>query len=387
MCIMARVAISEYVAKKLVLGEEYTGVAVTRETVTKAVDLLPENGTFIIKIDVGIKKRGKQGLIRLNVAKSGVEEAVLELFALGYERCVIEEMVPHETADERYISIDVGRDGAHVLYSTQGGVEIEDAHDAIERFSIPRLEVLQGATAIGVEDVPLNMLLTAMQQNHMSFIEINPFLMQNGTFIALDMAVEIDDAKANKLPSWTEDHLIKNTRFAEEKAVEQQDAMTTAALTLKVLNKNGSILTLLSGGGASLVTMDALVTAGLQANIINYSEYSGAPTRDETATYVATLLQVLFASEAPKKVILIAGGVANFTDIMTTFSGIIDAFSLHIAELQKQNIYVCARRGGPNQEKGLASLRDFLTANNIPNDVYDPTLSLGEVGSVISVHL
>lgn len=384
---MARVAISEYAAKKLVLGEGYTGVTVTRETVALAVASLSETAVFIIKIDVGIKKRGKQGLIRLNVAKSEVAKACNELFNLGHDRCVIEEMVPHETADERYISIDIGREGALALYSKQGGVEIEENHDAIERFFIPRAEVLRGTTSIAIEGVHLNMLLTSMQQNHMSFMEINPFLMQNGAFLPLDMAVEIDDAKVSKLPSWIEDHLIKNTKHVEEKAVAHQDEMTTAALTLKILNKNGAILTLLSGGGASLVTMDALVTAGLQEDIINYSEYSGAPTRDETATYVTTLLKVLFASESPKKVILIAGGVANFTDIMTTFAGIIDAFSLQIPELQKQNIYVCARRGGPNQEKGLASLRDFLTTNNIPNDVYDPMLSLGEVGSVISKHL
>lgn len=384
---MARVAISEYSAKKLVLGEGYTGVTVTRETIALALASLSETAVFIIKIDVGIKKRGKQGLIRLNVAKSGVEKACVELFDLGHDRCVIEEMVPHETIDERYISIDLGRDGANILYSTQGGVEIEDAHDAIERFFISRAEVLSGTTSVSIAEVPLNMLLTAMQQNHLSFMEINPFLMQNGAFLPLDMAVEIDDAKAGKLPLWAQDHLIKHTKYVEEKAVAHQDEMTTAALTLKILNKNGSILTLLSGGGASLVTMDALVTAGLQENIINYSEYSGAPTRDETSTYVTTLLQVLFASESPKKVILIAGGVANFTDIMTTFAGIIDAFSEQITELQKQNIYVCARRGGPNQEKGLASLRDFLTVNNIPNDVHDPSLSLGEVGKVIATHL
>jgi hypothetical protein len=55
--------------------------------------------------------------------------------------------------------------------------------------------------------------------------------------------------------------------------------------------------------------------------------------------------------------------------------------------MEMQNIYVLARRGGPNQEKGLASLRDFLTAHNIPNDVYDPSLLLGEVGRVIKTHL
>ncbi len=380
---MARVAITEYAAKKLVFGEVYTGVTVTPESITEAVDSLRFDGVFIVKIDVGIKKRGKQGLIRLNVKKEEVAEALTQLFMKGHTRCVIEEMVSHETEEEKYLSIDIGREGAHVLYSPQGGVEIEEKHDAIQRFFVPRADVLRGTTTIDIEGVPLDMLLSAMQHNHMSFMEINPFLVKNGLFTALDMAVEVDDAKAGKLPEWAQEHLIKHARSAAEKAVQRQDEMTTAALTLKILNENGAILTLLSGGGASLVTMDALVTAGLQDQIINYSEYSGAPTRDETNAYVVTLLDVLFASEAPKKAILIAGGVANFTDIMTTFSGIIDAFGEKIAELQKQNIYVLARRGGPNQEKGLASLRDFLTTNKIPNDVYDPSLLLGEVGAHI----
>jgi ATP citrate (pro-S)-lyase len=377
---MARVAITEYAAKKLVLWEEYTGVTVTPESIKEAVDSLRFDGVFIVKIDVGIKKRGKQGLIRLNVKKDEVEEAITQLFMKGHARCVIEEMVPHETEEEKYLSIDLGRDGAQVLYSPAGGVEIEDNHEAIQRFFVPRADVLRGTSSVVIEGVPLDTLLSVMQQNHMSFIEINPFLVKNGSFIPLDMAVEVDDSKAGKLQEWAQEHLIKHARSEAEKAVQKQDDMTTAALTLKIINKDGSILTLLSGGGASLVTMDALVTAGLQDQIINYSEYSGAPTRDETHAYVSTLLDVLFASTATKKVILIAGGVANFTDIMTTFTGIIDAFGEKITEIQKQNIYVLARRGGPNQEKGLASLRDFLTAHKIPNDVYDPSLLLGEVG-------
>lgn len=390
---MARVAITEYAAKKLVLGETYTGVTVTCETIKDSVASLSETAVYIVKIDVGIKKRGKQGLIRLNVSKSDAEKACNELFALGYERCVIEEMVPHLTAqagepgDERYLSIDLQRDGAQILYSVKGGVEIEDNHDEIQRFFVPRAEVLQGKSPLLINEVPLDSLLQAMQQFHMSFIEINPFLAKNSSFTALDMAVEIDDAKARKLPVWVEKHIIKRANSEQEKAVQHQDEVTSAALTLKTLNKNGSILTLLSGGGASLVAMDALVGAGLQEQTINYSEYSGAPTRDETHTYTNTLLEVLFASAADKKAILIAGGVANFTDIMITFQGIVDAFTENVNQLQQQKIYVCIRRGGPNQEKGLAHLRNFLTINSIPHDVYGPDLSLGEVGTLISKHI
>jgi len=384
---MSRVAITEYAAKKLILGEAYTGITASPATVEKAVDSLRDNAVYIVKIDVGIKKRGKQGLIRLNVTKSEAHKALQELFDLGHDRCVIEEMVPHETEDERYLSIDLQREGASLLYSPKGGVEIEENTEEIQHFFIPRYEVLKGETPLVLDRVPLNRLLAAMQQFHLSFLEINPFVAKNNDFLPLDMAVEIDDAKAGKLPSWTGEHIIKKASTSEEEAVHAQDEMTSAALTLKVLNKNGSILTLLSGGGASLVTIDTLVTAGLQDQIINYSEYSGAPTREETHAYVSTLLKVLFASEAKKKVILIAGGVANFTDIMATFEGIIDAMEENIEELQRQKVYVCARRGGPNQEKGLASLRTFLTESGIEHSVNDPSLSLGEIAAIVTPHI
>ncbi len=384
---MSRVAITEYAAKKLILGEAYTGITVTPQTVEKAVESLEDNAVYIVKIDVGIKKRGKQGLIRLNVSKKEAKNALNELFALGHNRCVVEEMVPHETEDEHYLSIDLRREGALVLFSAKGGVEIEENTNEIQQFLIPRAEVLAGETALSLEDVPLNPLLHAMQLFHISFLEINPFLALNKDFFPLDMALEIDDAKAGKLPAWIEPHILKKATTEEEKAVQAQDEITAAALTLKVLNKNGSILTLLSGGGASLLTIDTLVMSGLQNEIINYSEYSGAPTRDETHAYINTLLKVLFASEAPKKVILIAGGVANFTDIMATFEGIVDAFTDNLSELKRQNIYVCARRGGPNQEKGLSHLRDFLVSHSIAHDVRDPSLSLGDIASLVTNHL
>jgi len=384
---MARVAITEYAAKKLVLGESYTGFTATAETVDEAVEMLVDKAVYIVKIDVGIKKRGKLGLVRLNVEKKGVKQAAQELFALGHKRCLIEAMVPHGTEDERYVSVDLQRGGSLCLYSYKGGVEVEDNIEEIQRFFVPRSEVVRGETSISIPEVPLNELLQAMQQYHISFLEINPFITVHGSFIALDMAAEIDDAKASKLPSWAQEHIIKKAGSVQEEAVHTQDEATAAALTLKTLNKNGSILTLLSGGGASLVAMDTLVVAGLQEKIINYSEYSGAPTRDETQAYARTLLEVLFESTAPKKVILIAGGVANFTDIMTTFQGLADAFALNIEELKSQNVYVCIRRGGPNQEKGLAYLHEFLTEHSIPHDVHGPELSLGEVSTLVSKYL
>ncbi len=385
---MARVAITEYAAKKLFLGDAYTGVSVTPENVEEVVKTLDTKANFIVKIDVGIKKRGKQGLIRLNVPTKEVPQAAQEFFDLGHERCVVEEMVSHETSDEKYISIDLVREGAQVLYSEKGGVSVEDDPNSVQKTLIPRSQTLSASPSVAIDNVPLVQLLETMQKYHFSFCEVNPYILKDGAFFPLDMAVEIDSAKEGKLPQWAHEHILhKKVTSPQEAEVLKQDARTQAALNLHTLNKNGSILALFSGGGASLVALDSLVTAGLQEKVINYSEYSGAPTRDETHAYVSTLLEVLFASEAKEKVVLIAGGVANFTDVMATFQGIVDAFKENIDELKAQKVYVCVRRGGPNQEAGLAHLRDYLNAEKIPNDVHDPSFSLGAVGSLVVSHV
>lgn len=385
---MARVAITEYAAKKLVFGDEYVGVTATTRTIERKAAELP-GCNYIVKIDTGLKKRGKQGLVRLNVAAEAVASAATELFDLGYERVIIEPMVPHEAEAERYISLDLVRDGVLMIRSEKGGVDIEDANEAeITRTVIPRSEVLAGAVEANIDGVPLQHILDKMQEYHFSFLEINPYIAVDDQFIALDMAVEIDSAKEAKLPHWVQKHVLhKHAASPQEERVLELDARTQAALNLHTLNENGSILTLLSGGGASLVGLDSLVTAGLKDEVINYSEYSGAPTREETEAYVSTLLEVLFNSTAKKKVILIAGGVANFTDVMATFEGIVDAFSEKLTDLQTNKVYVCVRRGGPNQEAGLAHLRDWLDSHHIPNDVHDPSLSLGEVGTLIKNHV
>lgn len=385
---MARVAITEYAAKRLVFGDAYQGVSVTPETVSEEVTKLDTAQHYIVKVDVGIKKRGKQGLVRVNVAASEVAPATKELFDLGHERCIIEAMVPHKESDEQYLSIDLVREGALILQSDQGGVEIESRNSTVNRTIIPTDEVLKGIPTIEVKGVPLPLLLEKMQEYHFSFLEINPYIIRDNDFLALDMAVEIDSSKENRLPEWVQGHVLhKKVASSQEAAVLEQDARTQAALNLHTLNPNGSVLTLLSGGGASLVGLDSLVTAGLQNEVINYSEYSGAPTREETHVYVNTLLEVLFNSTATNKVILIAGGVANFTDVMATFQGIVDAFTDQLATLKEQGVYVCVRRGGPNQEAGLAHLRDFLDQNGISNDVNGPSLSLGEVGNLVKPHL
>lgn len=51
------------------------------------------------------------------------------------------------------------------------------------------------------------------------------------------------------------------------------------------------------------------------------------------------------------KVLIIGGGIANFTDVAATFTGIITALKQYAEELRDGNISIWVRRAGPNYQE------------------------------------
>lgn len=56
------------------------------------------------------------------------------------------------------------------------------------------------------------------------------------------------------------------------------------------------------------------------------------------------------------KYLLIGGGIANFTDVAKTFTGIIQALEEYKDKLQKNHVKIYVRRG-PNYKEGLENMR------------------------------
>ena len=358
---MARVKLSEYAAKSLLVNE-YHGVAIRIDTVDEDVKQLAADQAYIIKVDQGIKKRGKQGLIRLNVAKKDAKRAVRELADRGFERFIAEPMLPHDDSEEQYLSIERTREGMRFLYSPKGGVDIEDNPDSIMSYESP-------------DEVPLprdflTHLLDVMNTNHISFLEINPLIVRGDECLLLDAAVLADSAGSWRA-QWTDDDIVEaTTKSHAEQAIAELNDNSPASFSFRVLNPDGAIWLLLSGGGASITIADEAANRGKADTIGNYGEYSGGPTREETQIYTEAVLEQLFASSAPEKAIIIAGGVANFTDVRKTFAGIIDALNGRMDELKAAKIKVYVRRGGPNEKEGLALMEKFLKQHGIYGSVH-----------------
>lgn len=366
---MARQCISEYSAKRILLGEGYAGIALSGST-----DPLLQNssaGTYVVKVDQGVKKRFHQGLLQTRVSKEEARVAIAKWEELGYTNFLLEPFIEHEEKDERYISFERVRDGIRVIFARDGGVNIESS-DEIKKTFILNNEASQNILA--EENIPLsfiNHIQELMLHEYVSLIEINPLLITENGLVLLDAAVLVDDGGVFFTKVWNEkDIVLPKKKHAEEVSVTALQRSTAASLKLSVINPDGALFFLLSGGGGSIVILDAVHESGQGALIGNYGEYSGGPTREETYLYSKEVLSLLLKSKAPRKALVIAGGVANFTDIVQTFKGVTDALTEVAPRMRDAGIKVFVRRGGPNESAGLQGMTEFLTKEGLLGAVY-----------------
>lgn len=144
----------------------------------------------------------------------------------------------------------------------------------------------------------------------------------------------------------------------EEADIAAMDAKTGASLKLTILNASGRIWTLVAGGGASVVYADAIASAGFITELANYGEYSGAPTETQTYNYAKTVLDLMLRAPQHEngKVLFIGGGIANFTNVASTFKGVIRALREVAGLLLEHKVQIWVRRAGPNYQEGLNNI-------------------------------
>ena len=178
-----------------------------------------------------------------------------------------------------------------------------------------------------------------------SLLEINPLVKSDAGWFCLDAKIELENTARFRHPEW-ENYPQRSQlgrpptkREIQAHQVNQLDHRGTAGESFFEF-PGGTIGVLASGGGASALVMDALLSTGLKP--ANYTEYSGNPTAEK----VKALAEVVF-SIPNLEGLWIVGGNANFTDILETLTGIMDAF-LDSPYSHQPGFALLIRRGGPN---------------------------------------
>lgn len=421
---MAQKAIREFTAKKIIQNNWSKYISdlhlnLKSHLVTVDEIHIPDwlnDTSLVVKPDMCFGKRSKNNLVLLNAnhseaikwieSKTSNEHEVFSSFdKKNYPQgeskkgqlthFLIEEFTPHKSDEEYYISFQTESDYDVINFSTTGGVDIEENWDK----AVKTIQIKIFTTNEELEDQIKTLHSSTEIQNfikgmyfifkdcHFSYLEINPFLLIDKTIILLDTVAKLDDtAELLMLDNWGSSIEFPTSfgmpdKSLQVKEIEELDKKTGASLKLTILNPKGSIWTLLAGGGASIVAIDAL-TESLESyhEIANYGEYSGNPTSEETFQYADRYLQLLTAHpEVQNKKLIISGAIANFTDIAKTFQGIIKAIQKHSKNLKEQKVEIFVRRGGPNYKKGLKNIEQACQALEIPILVHGPEIGITDI--------
>ncbi|XP_052893608.1 ATP-citrate synthase isoform X1 [Anopheles moucheti] len=358
-----------------------------------------ETSPLVVKPDQLIKRRGKLGLIAVNKNLTQVKTWVNERMgkdqkvgnATGKLRnFIIEPFVPHKDNEEAYVCIYSHRTADTILFYHQGGVDIGDVDAKALKLEVP---VGKDVTMAEIEKVLLTEISSAKKQRvanfvynlyrlyvdlYFTYLEVNPLVITNDSIYILDLAAKVD-ATADFIcrPKWGEIDYpppFGRDAFPEEAYIADLDAKSGASLKLTILNRNGRIWTMVAGGGASVIYSDTICDLGGASELANYGEYSGAPSEQQTYEYAKTILSLMTSS--PKhpdgKVLITGGGIANFTNVAATFSGIITALRDYQQKLIEHNVSIFVRRAGPNYQEGLRKMREIGSSLGIPLYVFGP---------------
>lgn len=375
--------------------------------VTKSTDFneLANNETWlnstrlVVKPDMLFGKRGKSGLVALNLDLAGVESFVKERLGKEVEMSgtrgpittfIVEPFVPH--SDEYYLSIVSDRLGANISFSECGGIDIEENWDKVKHVFIPtektlspelcapliatlRLEVRQTIEAF------LMGSFAVFEDLDFTLLEMNPFTLVNNVPCPLDMRGELDDTALFKnFQKWGDVEFplpFGRTMSPAEESIHRMDEKTGASLKLTILNPKGRIWTMVAGGGASVIYADTVGDLGYAQELGNYAEYSGAPNEEETLQYARALIDCATANpDGRKRALVVGGGIANFTDVAATFNGIIRAMREKQSDLKAARVNIYVRRGGPNYLRGLANMRALSEETGVSIEVYGPEASM-----------
>lgn len=301
---------------------------------------------------------------------------------------IIEPFVPHKLKEEVYLCIYSYRHGDCILFYHQGGVEIGDVDTKALRLEILVDEQIEenAVKSTLLVNVPnekkellcqfiLN-LYKVYVDLYFTYLEINPLVVTNVVHV-LDLAAKLD-ATAEFMCKQKWGNVIFPPPFGrdayqEEAYIAELDAKSGASLKLTILNAKGRIWTMVAGGGASVIYADTICELGGARELANYGEYSGAPSEQQTYEYAKTILGLMTKEKHPEgKVLLIGGGIANFTNVAATFKGIVKALQEFQPLLVAHKVSLFVRRAGPNYQEGLRVIREVGYSLQIPVHVFGP---------------
>jgi succinyl-CoA synthetase beta subunit len=311
---------------------------------------------LVLKAQVPQGERNKYGGIVFVDDKENFELEKNRLFSLNIKGAVPSVLLAEDKinfSEELYLSFSYDTDfrSPVLALSKKGGVGISQAQVfpvnliySLKEFYLR--DILQRAGITPTKELVkiIFSLWEMFQKERMILSEINPlFKLENGSYIAGDAKVILDDN-------------IIGPDFRP------------------YLELDGDIAVIASGGGASLINLDALIRNG--GKPANYVEYSGNPPAEAVKTLTKRIL-----SKSNLKGCWVVGGTANFTDILETMLGFVQG----LREIKPKPTYpIVIRRDGPRQKEAFEMLEKVSKEEGFDFHLFGPETSMAESAEKIA---
>jgi succinyl-CoA synthetase beta subunit len=340
------------------------------ETPEQARQAAEELGTqVVVKAQVLTGGRGKAGGVKLAEDPADAEAKAKDILGLDIRGHVVRRVWVEQASDiakEYYLSItfDRGEKKPLFMFTTQGGVEIEqvadESPDALVRLHVDPLEGFQPWVArrlvygAGVEDPSEQKQIAAIvEQLYRCFVEtdamlceINPLIVTpDGEVKALDSKFTVDD-----------NALFRHPDVAEMRDVEAADPLEAFAREKGVtyVKLDGDVGICGNGAGLSMSTVDVVAHVG--GRPANFCDLGGGGD----AQGVVDALEVITRDPQVKSIFFnIFGGITRCDEVAR---GILAALD----QLDMSSYPIVVRLDGTNSEEGRRILAEAGRANIYP---------------------
>ncbi len=385
--------LKEFEAKELF---QRVDIPVSRGLLIKSIDDIPPfHDTRLLKVQTLAGGRGKAGGVCL---VRGADEAK-KLASRFLHSVFMDEQITELVIDEKveinkelYLGIlfDTSKRLPVFIYSEVGGSDIEELkqkdptkiklreiiyHRGLVEEDLSFLlknSSLSKSVQEQVKEV-MKKLYTCFTRFDCKMLEINPLVITaKNTVVAVDaVAVLDDDARFRWEIPFIErtNNRPATKREAAAHLIDKDDYRGVAGKTF--VDLDGDIAILTSGGGASMTLLDALVDYG--GKPANFTEYSGNPPMEK----VEKLTRVVLDREHLSG-LLVAGVIANFTNIAETLKGV-----LNVLIEQKPKFPIVIRRAGPHDDEARVMLMEAKEKYGLDIHYYDEKISLTQAAKII----
>jgi len=331
-------------------------VCKTPEEASAAVKAI---GPSVIKAQVPTGKRGKSGGIKIAKTEEEAASAARDILAMSIgghrvSQVLVEQLCPIDRELYAAVLIDVASRAPLVLFSTEGGMDIEEVAekhpDAIRKHVV---DVHKGFTAadaaVMLKGLPLGSAIEAVgevlaklyaifQAKDAELVEINPLaLLKDGRVVALDCKFVLDDSSGARQPDLAKVATPPKMTALEERGAEHG---------LKFIQLDGNVGVLANGAGLTMTTMDVIDHFG--GKPANFLEIGG-----EAYTKAEVALDLVLSNPGVKSLVINFCGAFARTDVMA--DGVVKAW-----QTLKPKVPVFFSIHGTGEDEAVKLVREQL---------------------------